>query len=132
DLRINTMPTLHGESIAIRILDRTASVRDINTLGLIGPQPELLNCLLQHPSGWILVTGPTGSGKTTTLYACLQRLNGGERKIHTIEDPIEYAIAGLQQSQVSECAGVDFYEMLRGVLRQNPDIIMVGEIRDRV
>lgn len=130
DLRINTMPTLHGESMAIRVLVRDSHLLSLEALGMAAPQLGLLRNWLQSPSGLILVTGPTGSGKTTTLYACLSQLNDGRRKIHTIEDPIEYAIDGLLQSQVDDLNGPDFRQLLRAVLRQSPDVLMVGELRD--
>ena len=133
DLRINAMPTLHGESVAIRLLRRDSELRKLESLGFVGPQLGALISMLHSNSGLILVTGPTGSGKTTSLYACLHYLNDGRRKIHTIEDPIEYAVAGLHQSQVDSGHGslsADFLEMLRGVIRQGPDVIMIGEVRD--
>jgi general secretion pathway protein E len=131
DLRLNTMPTVHGESFSIRLLDRASQLRALDSLGLVGSQLDTLITMLHSPSGLILVTGPTGSGKTTTLYACLQYLNDGSRKIHTLEDPVEYAFKGLRQTQL-EGNGADFHELLRGVLRQSPDVIMIGEIRDKM
>ena len=131
DLRLCTMPTIYGESFSIRILDRDSQLRSFEQLGFIGPQQGILTGLLHAPSGLILVTGPTGAGKTTTLYACLRYLNDGKRKIHTIEDPVEYALPGLRQSQVDEAGGADFPHLLRSVLRQGPDVVMIGEIRDR-
>lgn len=131
DLRLCMMPTIHGESFAIRILDSRSQLRPLDQLGLVGPQLGLLEQLLRSPSGLIIVCGPTGAGKTTTLYSCLQQLNDGRRKIHTIEDPVEYSIPGLRQSQVDENNGTDFYQLLRSVLRQGPDVIMIGEIRDK-
>ena len=130
DLRLSTLPTLYGESMAMRILRRDSQLRNLKHLGFIGPQLGQMQSLLHSPGGLILVTGPTGSGKTTTLYACLHYLNDGRRKIHTIEDPVEYAVPGLRQSQVDEATGAGFAEMLRAILRQGPDVIMVGEIRD--
>jgi type II secretory ATPase GspE/PulE/Tfp pilus assembly ATPase PilB-like protein len=130
DLRLNVVPTLFGEDVAVRILDRRLGVRPLVDLGLSQGDLALLTSLLASPSGLILVTGPTGSGKTTTLYACLQHLNRGTLKINTIEDPIEYAIAGVRQSQVNVKLGVDFPDLLRNILRQAPDVIMIGEIRD--
>ncbi len=130
DLRINTMPTLHGESMAMRILIRDSQLLSLDSLGLADPQLGTLLSWLQSPSGLILITGPTGSGKTTTLYACLQRLNDGRRKIHTIEDPIEYAVEGVLQSQVDDLNGPDYRQLLRAVLRQSPDVVMIGEVRD--
>jgi type II secretory ATPase GspE/PulE/Tfp pilus assembly ATPase PilB-like protein len=130
DLRINIIPTLHGEDLAARILDRKQGLRTLESLGLTKGDYQKLTSLLASPSGLILVTGPTGTGKTTTLYACLQHLNNGSRKINTLEDPVEYQLAGIRQSQVSTKLAVDFPEMLRNVLRQAPDVIMIGEIRD--
>jgi type II secretory ATPase GspE/PulE/Tfp pilus assembly ATPase PilB-like protein len=130
DLRINIIPTLHGEDLAARILDRRQGLRTLESLGLTKGDYQKLSSLLASPSGLILVTGPTGTGKTTTLYACLQHLNNGTRKINTLEDPVEYQLAGIRQSQVSTKLAVDFPEMLRNVLRQAPDVIMIGEIRD--
>lgn len=132
NLRLNTIPTVHGESFSIRLLDRASQLRSLDALGLVGPQQDLLVSMLHSPGGMILVTGPTGSGKTTTLYACLQYLNDGKRKIHTIEDPVEYTFEGLHQTQVDESLGATFNDLLRSVLRQSPDVIMIGEIRDRV
>lgn len=132
DLRINTLPTLHGEDLAIRILECDHAMLTIDQLGLLRPQRTAIIQLLNRPSGLVLVTGPTGSGKTTTLYSCLQTLNDGKRKISTIEDPIEYEVAGFRQSQVNTRLQLDFPDLLRSVLRQAPDIIMIGEIRDRI
>lgn len=130
DLRINIIPTLHGEDLAARILDRKQGLRSLDSLGMTRADLQKLTGLLASPSGLMLVTGPTGTGKTTTLYACLQHLNNGTRKINTLEDPVEYQLAGIRQSQVSPKLSVDFPEMLRNVLRQAPDVIMIGEIRD--
>jgi type II secretory ATPase GspE/PulE/Tfp pilus assembly ATPase PilB-like protein len=132
DLRINTLPTLYGEDMTLRLLERESRLLSLEQLGLLRHDHNRLLSLLENPSGLILVTGPTGSGKTTTLYACLAHLNNGERKINTIEDPIEYALFGIRQSQVNPRTEVDFPELLRGVLRQAPDVIMIGEIRDPV
>jgi type II secretory ATPase GspE/PulE/Tfp pilus assembly ATPase PilB-like protein len=132
DLRINTIPTLFGEDFALRLLARQLSFARLEHLGMeLQDYHQVLN-ILNSPSGLILVTGPTGSGKTTTLYACLGYLNNGLRKINTIEDPVEYAVEGIRQSQVNPQLDVDFPDLLRSVLRQAPDIIMVGEIRDAV
>ncbi len=131
DVRLNTVPTLYGDSLAMRILRRDSQLRNLQHLGFIGPQLSQIQSLLHSPGGLILVTGPTGSGKTTTLYACLHHLNNGRRKIHTIEDPVEYAVPGLRQTQIDDVNGAGFAEMLRAILRQGPDVIMVGEIRDQ-
>ena len=130
DLRINVVPTLFGEDVACRLLDRKFGLRSLDGLGLSRSDYNKLTGLLSSPSGLILVTGPTGTGKTTTLYACIQHLNTGGRKINTIEDPIEYGLAGIRQSQVSPKIGVDFPDLLKNILRQAPDVIMIGEIRD--
>jgi type II secretory ATPase GspE/PulE/Tfp pilus assembly ATPase PilB-like protein len=132
DLRISTMPTLYGEDIALRILDHNTQKLDLQNLGLLQAELNQVRDLLASPGGLILVTGPTGAGKTTTLYACLRHLNNGERKINTIEDPIEYALDGVRQSQVNHRLEIEVPELLRGVLRQSPDVIMVGEVRDRL
>ncbi len=130
DLRINTIPTLYGEDYTLRLLERDSRLLHLDQLGLLRHDLNRLLGMLQSPSGLILVTGPTGAGKTTTLYACLNYLNNGERKINTIEDPIEYAVQGIRQSQVNPKIDVDFPELLRAVLRQAPDVIMIGEVRD--
>ena len=130
DLRISTMPTLWGESIVLRILDRSSVELDFRKLGFSGPSYDQLSQLLKQPNGIILVTGPTGSGKTTTLYTALSELNSSERKIFTVEDPIEYQMPGVNQIQVQPKIGLTFAHALRSILRQDPDIIMVGEIRD--
>lgn len=130
DLRISTVPTVWGESIVIRILDQASVLLGLPDLGL---PPELLEefqKLLRLPHGMILVTGPTGSGKTTTLYAALSVLNESSKKIITIEDPVEYQLKGINQIQVKPKIGLDFASGLRHILRQDPDIIMVGELRD--
>jgi type II secretory ATPase GspE/PulE/Tfp pilus assembly ATPase PilB-like protein len=129
DIRVSSIPTLYGDSVAMRLLRPDSRLRHLDSLGFVGPQLSLMNGILDNPGGLILFTGPTGSGKTTTLYSCLHRLNDGRRRIHTLEDPIEYSVRGLQQTQVSSLHGADFAEMLRGVVRQNPDVIMVGELR---
>jgi type II secretory ATPase GspE/PulE/Tfp pilus assembly ATPase PilB-like protein len=130
DLRVSIVPTLHGEDFCLRLLDRHLQLRSLAALGLLRHQQDELLAMLNAPSGLILVTGPAGSGKTTTLYACLNYLNTGSRKINTIEDPIEYAIPGVRQSQVNLHIDLDFPDLLQGVLRQSPDVIMLGEIRD--
>jgi type II secretory ATPase GspE/PulE/Tfp pilus assembly ATPase PilB-like protein len=130
DLRINVIPSIWGEDLTARILDRKFGLRALDALGLARADYNKLTTMLASPSGLILVTGPAGTGKTTTLYACLTHLNTGTRKINTIEDPIEYAVVGLRQSQVQAKLGVDFPELLKNILRQAPDVIMIGEIRD--
>jgi general secretion pathway protein E len=132
DIRVATIPTLHGEDFALRLLDRDTNLQRLDGLGLERQGLHSLTAMLHAPGGLILVTGPTSSGKTTTLYACLHYLNDGTRKINTIEDPIEYAVEGIRQSQVNVPIDVDFPELLRSVLRQAPDVIMIGEIRDAV
>ena len=132
DLRISSIPTLHGEDLSLRLLERERDLRELGGLGMLHQELNLLNKLLNSPSGLVLVTGPTGAGKTTTLYACLHRLNDGQRKINTIEDPIEYAIEGVRQSQANDCLDVTFPSLLRSVLRQSPDVILIGEMRDAV
>jgi general secretion pathway protein E len=130
DLRVATVPTLHGEGVTMRILDRSSLVEDF---GVLGFRPDTLKRyldLLDQPQGILLVTGPTGSGKTTTLYTSLLRLNTPEKKIFTVEDPIEYQLDGVNQVQVKPQIKLTFAEILRTLLRHNPDIIMVGEMRD--
>jgi type II secretory ATPase GspE/PulE/Tfp pilus assembly ATPase PilB-like protein len=130
DLRVSVVPTLYGQDMTVRILDREARFRALDRLGLTPDELHRVRPLLQKNGGLLLVTGPTGAGKTTTLYACLDHLNDGRRKINTLEDPIEYALPGVRQSQVQPRIGLDFPHLLRGVLRQSPDVIMIGEIRD--
>ncbi len=132
DMRINTLPTLYGEDLTIRMLEHDMAVRALDSLGLLPRQLAEVRSMLQSPGGLILVTGPNGAGKTTTLYTCLHSLNDGRRKINTIEDPVEYAIDGLRQSQTNASINLDFPDLLRAVLRQSPDVIMIGEIRDSV
>ncbi len=131
DLRLSLIPTREGEDLTIRLLDRDTSLLKIDQIGLGRHDRHALMEMLQSESGLILVTGPTGTGKTTTLYACLQHLNDGHRKINTLEDPIEFSLPGIRQSQVNPKIQLDFAELLRGVMRQQPDVIMVGEIRDK-
>ncbi|MGN6506320.1 MAG: GspE/PulE family protein [Tepidisphaeraceae bacterium] len=130
DLRINTIPTMYGEDVAIRLLSRDHALLNLEKLGFEPTQLMEYKQMISGPSGLVLITGPTGSGKTSTLYASLMHLNDGRKKINTIEDPIEYAVEGLRQSQVLSHIGMGFAEMLRSVLRQSPDVIMIGEIRD--
>lgn len=130
DLRISIIPTVYGEKIVIRLLDRSSTLMTKKDLGFNNENIKIFNKLIQSPNGIILVTGPTGSGKTTTLYAILQELNKVNHNIITIEDPVEYRLDGINQIQVNIKAGLTFANGLRAILRQDPDIIMVGEIRD--
>jgi type IV pilus assembly protein PilB len=130
DLRVTTLPTQRGEGATIRILDNENSQRSLDGLGMEGEALERFQASFRRPYGAVLVTGPTGSGKSTTLYAALQDLNRVEKKIITIEDPVEYRIAGINQINVNRKAGLDFATGLRSILRADPDIVMVGEIRD--
>ena len=131
DYRVATFPTPTGEKVAIRILDPSVGLKGLGELGLIGNSLEIIQEGIKKPYGMILITGPTGSGKTTTLYAILQELNKENVNIVSLEDPVEYFIDGLNQSQVRPEIGYDFASGLRQIVRQNPDIIMVGEVRDR-
>ena len=131
DLRFSSMPTIHGEKIVLRILDQRQSILDLNLLGFHPEVLALFKSLLKRPYGLILVCGPTGSGKTTTLYSAITLLNTLEKNIITIEDPVEYQLKGINQNQVKEAIGLNFARFLKHALRQDPDIIMVGEIRDR-
>jgi general secretion pathway protein E len=130
DLRVSTVPTVDGESVVLRILDQGQVSLDLEPLGFDDDSIEILQRLIDRPHGILLVTGPTGSGKTTTLYALLRRLNSSERKILTIEDPVEYRLEGVNQIQVKSQIGLDFSSALRSIVRQDPDVIMVGEMRD--
>jgi general secretion pathway protein E len=130
DIRVSTLPTVFGESIVMRILDRTRVELDFTKLGLDAETQEKLHRLMALPNGIVLVTGPTGSGKTTTLYTALKNLNRPELKLFTVEDPIEYQLSGINQIQVQPQIGLDFPKALRSILRQDPDIVMIGEIRD--
>lgn len=131
DFRVSTLPTLLGESMVLRILDRQQVVLDLDRLGFPGRELKQFDALIRKPYGMILVTGPTGSGKTTTLYAALERINAPEKKIITIEDPVEYRLAGVTQMQVKPGIGLTFARGLRHIVRQDPDVVLVGEIRDR-
>jgi type IV pilus assembly protein PilB len=130
DFRVATFPTPLGEKIAIRVLDPTTGLKNFDALPLRDRNREIIKEALNKPFGMILVTGPTGSGKTTTLYAVLQRLNQEDVNIVSLEDPVEYFVSGINQSQVRPEIGYDFASGLRQILRQDPDVIMVGEIRD--
>ncbi len=130
DLRVSTVPTSHGESVVMRILDRENVVLDFDSLGFDDEIRALFVRQLEMPHGIILVTGPTGSGKTTTLYTALSALNQPERKIITVEDPVEYQLEGINQIQAKASIGLDFAHALRSIVRQDPDVIMIGEMRD--
>lgn len=131
DVRVSTLPARGGERVVLRILDKDNAGIDFDGLGMSAAVHDLLQDALSEPNGIILVTGPTGSGKTTTLYAGLRRLNDGSRNILTVEDPVEYAVDGVGQTQVNAKVGLTFAAGLRAILRQDPDVVMVGEIRDR-
>ena len=130
DLRVSTVPTMHGESVVMRILDKSGATLDFVTLGFDDDVLRIFLDVLQQPHGIILVTGPTGSGKTTTLYTALQTLNQPDVKILTVEDPVEYQMQGINQIQVKPQIGLTFANALRSIVRQDPDVIMIGEIRD--
>ncbi|RKY22260.1 MAG: pilus assembly protein PilB [Planctomycetota bacterium] len=131
DLRVSTMPTVHGEGCVLRVLDRSVVSLDLANVGMREDDLAVVSALLARPHGIVLVTGPTGSGKTTTLYSALNQLNDVERKIITVEDPIEYDLDGIVQVQVAEDIGVSYASVLRSILRQDPDVLLVGEIRDQ-
>ncbi len=131
DLRVSTVPTIHGEKVVMRILDKGSVMLGLNKLGFSEENQRLFEDVVERPYGMILVTGPTGSGKSTTLYSCLNKLNTGTTNILTIEDPVEYQLPGVNQVQVNTKANLTFASALRSFLRQDPDIIMVGEIRDQ-
>ena len=130
DLRVSTVPTSHGESIVMRILDKTALQLGLPQLGFLSDDQEVIEKLITLPDGILLVTGPTGSGKTTTLYGCLHYINKPDKKLITVEDPVEYQMGGINQVQVNTEIGMTFPAALRSILRQAPNIIMIGEIRD--
>ena len=130
DLRVNSVGTLWGEDLAIRLMPEKSHSLSIGDVGFVGNQINMVKQMLSSDSGLVLMTGPTGSGKTTTLYAMLNHVNDGRRKINTLEDPIEYAVEDYCQSQVNERAELTFSNLLRGIIRQSPDVIMIGEIRD--
>ena len=130
DLRVSTLPTMHGEGVVMRVLDRQGVSLDFAALGVSDHAQQTLVKILERPHGIVLVTGPTGSGKTTTLYTSLVRLNSPDKKILTVEDPIEYQLDGINQIQVQPNIGLSFANVLRSILRPDPDIIMIGEIRD--
>jgi type IV pilus assembly protein PilB len=130
DLRVSSLPAQHGESIVLRILDKQSLLLGLPELGFSSEDQRVYERLIQLPNGVLLITGPTGSGKTTTLYACLNFINRPDRKIITVEDPVEYMLSGINQVQVNEEIGMSFARVLRSMLRQAPNVIMVGEIRD--
>jgi len=130
DFRVSSLPGIYGESIVLRILDKTSMMKGLEELGFLEDDLKAWKALLQYAGGLVLVTGPTGSGKTTTLYASLQTLNTMDRKLMTVEEPVEYQIPGINQSPVNSEVGLTFAAILRAFLRQSPDVILVGEIRD--
>ncbi len=130
DVRVSVIPMLHGEAVVLRLLDQTTMLLGPEQLGMSGEDRHNFESIMTLPHGIILVTGPTGSGKTTTLYAALAQINDIDRKIVTIEDPIEYQLRGVNQIQVSTKAGLTFARGLRSILRHDPDVILIGEIRD--
>ena len=130
DLRVSTVPTIHGESVVMRLLRRNAGAMNFDQLGFGESQAQAMRDILATPHGILLVTGPTGSGKSTTLYAALEHLNQPERMIITVEDPVEYNIPGINQMQVKPQIGLTFANALRSIVRQDPDVIMIGEMRD--
>ena len=130
DLRVVTVPTVHGEGVVIRILDTSNAMRKLSELGFSGDTLERFTSCYRRPYGAVLVSGPTGSGKSTTLYGALHSLNSGDRKIITVEDPVEYRLAGINQVQVNAKAGLTFATGLRALLRSDPDVLMIGEVRD--
>ncbi|NBB91651.1 MAG: MSHA biogenesis protein MshE [Gammaproteobacteria bacterium] len=131
DVRLSTMPIQYGESMVMRLLDQSAGLLELDRLGIPAEMEQRIRRLINRPSGMLLVTGPTGSGKTTTLYAALNHINESRRKVITVEDPVEYRLPRINQVQVNRKIGLDFARVLRTALRQDPDIIMVGEMRDR-
>ena len=131
DVRVSTMPTVYGESVSLRLLMRSSGMYGMDRLGLFKDDEEILNHLIRRPHGILLVTGPTGSGKSTSLYAWLHTINSVDKRILTVEDPIEYEMAGINQIQMKPEIGLTFAVGLRHILRQDPDVIMVGEIRDQ-
>ena len=130
DIRVSTIPVLYGESVVMRLLDKESIVIDLDILGFSPQTLSAFEQLIKKPNGIILVTGPTGSGKTTTLYGALDKINSPDKKIITVEDPVEYQLKGVNQIQVKPQIGLNFANTLRHIVRQDPDIIMIGEIRD--
>ncbi len=131
DLRVSTLPSVHGENIVIRVLDRNPKKMTLENLGMSDHDYATFSSLIQRPHGIILVTGPTGSGKTTTLYTALGKIDATEKSVFTLEDPVEYMLPNIRQTQVNPDVGLDFAEGLRTILRQDPDVILLGEIRDQ-
>jgi type IV pilus assembly protein PilB len=131
DLRVSTFPSIYGENIVIRILDRSQGLLHLEDLGFSAPNLEAFRKLIHRPYGMLLVTGPTGSGKTTALYGALTEINSAEKNVITLEDPVEYEVPNVRQSQINVKAGLTFASGLRSIVRQDPDVIMIGEIRDR-
>lgn len=130
DLRVSTLPTIFGEKVVMRILDKSSTLFSLSQLGFTPDVQTIFERVISQPYGMILITGPTGSGKTTTLYAILRQLNSAEKNLITVEDPVEYQLTGVNQVQIHPKAGLSFANALRSILRQDPDIVMVGEIRD--
>ena len=130
DVRLNTVPTAHGERLVMRLQDRSSVILELEQLGFVPEMLDTMGELLAKTHGIVLVTGPTGSGKSTTLYASLMKINSIERNIITVEDPVENRIHGIGQIQVNSKIGLTFASGLRAILRQDPDVIMIGEIRD--
>src|SRR5581483_4560860 len=130
DIRVATLPTVSGETVVMRLLDKSRKAPTLAELGLSPEMQETLGELIARPTGALLVTGPTGSGKSTTLYAALNQINRPEINIITIEDPVEYRLPGTNQMQINARAGLTFATALRSILRSDPDVVMVGEIRD--
>jgi general secretion pathway protein E/type IV pilus assembly protein PilB len=131
DFRVASLPTTHGENLVLRILDRQKGIVPLDKLNLEEAQLELLKLMITRPEGIILVTGPTGSGKTTTLYSILNHINSDALNVMTLEDPVEYPMTLIRQTSVAEAAKLDFANGIRAMMRQDPDVILVGEIRDR-
>jgi general secretion pathway protein E/type IV pilus assembly protein PilB len=131
DIRVSVIPMLHGEAVVMRLLRQDAGLIGLDGLGMAARERELFGRVLEMPHGIALVTGPTGSGKTTTLYSALHQINDEVRKIITIEDPVEYQLKGINQIQVAEKAGLTFARGLRAILRHDPDVVLIGEIRDQ-
>ena len=130
DMRVSTLPGVHGESVVLRILDRSDTAVSLKQLGMPEKILEQYQGIINQPHGMVLITGPTGSGKTTTLYATLEKINSEAQKIITVEDPVEYQLDGITQIQANASIGLSFAQGLRSIVRQDPDVLMIGEIRD--